>query len=204
MKIEIFKLKLVLILFICTFIQIDVNAQKNKDSTSYKNSIKIDLLPLYYDFFDTRMQIRTGIEYERNIKPDFFAACFLDIGLFDNYVFKKYYDFFIQNQGFYSVEQKASIMGFHFMPSYNYYIFKSKNKQKQGIYFSVIMDVNYYLKNIEIYNSKTEVKTSNKFSQLRYGVGFNLGAKYAFGSHFFAEMKTSLLTKIFIIRNYIE
>lgn len=169
----------------------------NSDTSAFKNAIKLDLFPLYYDFFDYRDQIRAGIEYERKINYRSFAALYMDIGVFDDYTFIKYYDFFNQNQGMYSVEQKAIIKGIHIQPSYNYIFFRSKKKPNHGVFAGSIIDFHCYKKNLETYNSQTSEKSNYRYNQLKMGLGLHMGAKYAFNRHFFAEVKTSLYVKIY-------
>ncbi len=176
-------------------------SQEKPDSLFHKKFIKLDLLPLYYDFFDNRVQIRIGAEYERYIFKKSSAACYLDIGLYDKYKFIKYYDFFNQQQGMYSIQQNVSIIGFHLIPSYNYYFYNSKKKTNRRFFSGAVIDFGYYHKKLAYYNSKTLDSYSDSYNQKKLGVGLSLGYKNQYGKHVFIEIKTSLLTKIF---NYVS
>ena len=197
MKIYSTGIKIFISIFLCLNFCPYVSAQGNLDTSAFKNSIKLDLFPLYYDLFDYRDQIRAAIEYERKINNKSFAALYIDIGVFDDYTFIKYYDFFNQNQGMYSVEQKAIIKGIHIQPSYNYYFFTSKKKQNQGVFAGGIIDFYSYKKNLETYNSQTSEKNNYRYNQSKMGLGLHAGAKHSFTRRFFAEVKTSLYVKVY-------
>lgn len=171
-------------------------SQEVNDSLNFKNSIKLDLIPLYYDFFDSRVQVRLGAEYDHNISRKFFVSCYLDAGLYDKYKFIKYYDFFNEKLGMYSVQQDISVIGFHIIPGYNYYFYNTADKQI-NLFAGTIMDFGYYHKDFEYSNSQTLDKYSNNYNQKKLGVGLSLGLKNYIGTHIFIELKTSLLTKIF-------
>jgi hypothetical protein len=171
-------------------------SQEKIDSLNHNQSLKLDLLPLYYDFFDTRVQIRAGIEYERNISENSSLSCYLDMGLYDKYKFIKYYDFFNEHLGMYSVQQNISIFGIHLIPGYNYYFFTTKDKQI-SLFAGVVTDFSYYHKEFEYFNSQTSDKYSNSYNQKKLGAGLSLGLKNYVGTHVYIEFKTSLLTKIF-------
>ncbi len=165
---------------------------------AYKNTVVLDVVPFYYDFFDYRQQIRLGIDYTRQFQPRWFLSTALDVGLFDDYTYIKYYDFFNQNQGFYSITQDASISGFHLLPSYNYYFFQSKRKQGQGFYGGGVLDMNYYRKKLQSTNSQTQESNSDVVHQFRTGLGVDLGVKYFMGHHFFAEVRSMFFCKAFL------
>lgn len=173
-------------------------AQK-QDTVFNKYSFALDLVPFYFDFFDNRVQARTGIDFEMNVTKRTFISFYWDMGLYDDYTFTKYYNFFNQGQGFYAVEQHTKVSGFHFIPGYNFYFWRSKVKQNQGMYAGGIIDLNYYRKLHDKYNSLTGESAFAKKHQFRTGAGVSIGGKYFFGSHFFAEIKTSFLAKIFVV-----
>jgi len=173
-----------------------VEAQ-SRDTVINKFAVKADLVPLYFDIFDNREQARIGLDFEMNYREALFISFYWDMGLYDHYSFIKYYDFFNQGPGFYSVEQKIKITGFHFMPAYNYYFWHSKVKSHQGMYAGGILDINYYRRLYDVYNSNLDETNSGKNHQFRMGAGLSLGGKYCFGSQFFVEIKTSFLAKIF-------
>ncbi len=176
-------------------------SQVKPDSLIHKNFVKIDLAPLYYDLFDNRVQIRTGVEYERYVFNHSSISCYLDMGLYDKYKFIKYYNFFNENQGMYSIQQNISIIGFHLIPGYNYYFFNSRKKANRCFYAGALMDFSYYQKEFEYFNSQTSEKYSDSYNQKKTGIGLGIGYKNQYGKHLFVELKTSLLTRIF---NYIS
>jgi hypothetical protein len=193
------KKNIIIIIFIFTVFAFYVNkirAQENTSTHLFKNTVKIDLLPYYYDFFDVRKQIRIALENERYLTLRSSVAAYCDAGLFDDYFFIKYYDFFSQGPGFYSVTQKIKIRGVHFQPSYNYYLFLSRTRPNRGIFIGGTFDIQYYRKNIKMDNSLTGENTSFNYFQARLGGGLHAGGKYNFGSHFYAEIKTCLFAKI--------
>lgn len=167
------------------------HAQKNDSVTSQKNAVKIDLIPFYYDFFDYRKQIRMGIEYERKINQKYFFASELDIGLFDEYNFTKYYDFFSQNLGMFYIKQNVQIKGFHFIPSYNYCLWRSKIKVDQGLFGGGNIEYRLYHKKLDYYNSQTNESSSDAMNQTTIGAGVNLRIKYLLFKHFYCELKTA-------------
>jgi hypothetical protein len=171
-------------------------SQEKNDSLNFKNSIKLDLIPLYYDFFDSRVQVRIGAEYDHNISNNSFVSCYLDAGLYDKYKFIKYYDFFNENLGIYSIQQDISIIGFHIIPGYSYYFYNTTDKQI-NLFAGAIMDFGYYHKEFESFNSQTLERNSNNYNQKKLGIGLSLGFKNYIGTHIFIELKTSLSTKIF-------
>ncbi|OFX32752.1 MAG: hypothetical protein A2X08_06815 [Bacteroidetes bacterium GWA2_32_17] len=176
-------------------------SQEKSDSLLYKKSIKIDLLPLYNDFFDNRVQIRVGCEYEQEFLKKSSVSCYIDAGLYDKYKFIKYYDFFNQQQGLYSIEQDVLIIGFHIIPSYNYYFYTFKNHPNEKLFSSIVLDFGYYKKELTYYNSQTNDRYSDSYNQNKLGVGLSLGYENQFGKHFSLEIKTSFLTKVF---NYVS
>lgn len=174
---------------------LSVHAQK--DSTNFKNAIKLDLVPVYFDFFDTRKQIRMGVEYERRLNDKSFAAMGADFGMFDHYLYVKYYDFYNEGPGLYSVETNVRNLGFHVMPSYNYFIWKAAHKANTGIFSGAIIDFHLYQKLLNNYNTLTGSSYQERYFQTRMGAGISLGGRYGIGRHFFLDVRSSLFGKIF-------
>ncbi len=187
---------LVVAVLICVYSH--SNAQQNSPKPN-RNSFAIDVIPFYYDFFDYRDQIRIGIDYTRQFKPHWVLSTALDIGLFDKYTYIKYYDFFSQGSGFYSVTQNAAVSGFHLQPSCNYYFCQSKKKLGQGFYGGGVLDLNYYRKKLESLNSQTLESSSEIKNQFRTAVGIDVGIRYYMGHHFFAELKSTFFCKLFLL-----
>jgi len=172
-----------------------VHAQK--DTVTFRNALKIDLVPVYYDFFDTRKQIRLGIEYERQLNEKSFAAIGADFGMFDHYTYIKYYDFYNQGPGLYSVETIVKNLGFHLLPSYNYFLWKSRNNNNTGLFAGCIIDFHLYQKILNSTNELNATGYTEKYFQTRMGAGLSLGGRFGMGRHFFADFRSSLLGKLF-------
>jgi hypothetical protein len=194
MRMAILKLGIILYSVLC--LCCNVWAHEKQDTLLYKNAIKFDFVPVLYDVAYYH-QLRVGLEYERNINPNTFVSCNVDAGIYNEYSFTKYYDFFNQNQGLYYVQQNVLVKGFHILPAYNYYMLQSKRKLNQGVYAGVILDFHYYNKALDTFNSHTSEKANEKYFQTKLGMGFCIGAKYDFTKHFFAELKTTFLVKLF-------
>jgi hypothetical protein len=152
---------------------------------------------LYFVFFDNRVQIRIGVEFEKLILKKSSISCYLDIGMYDKYRFVKFYNFFNENSGMYSVEQDITIKGFHLLPGYNYYFFNSKKNKNRKAFASALLDFGYYQKGISYLNSQTRESYEETYNQKRLGFGVGLGVRNNIGKHFFAELKTSIFTKLF-------
>ncbi|MFH2142600.1 MAG: hypothetical protein ABIJ97_09275 [Bacteroidota bacterium] len=190
-------LKFITIIFVFFAFFCQSFSQQKQDSLLYNNSVKLDFVPFYFDFFDTRVQIRIGVEYERYIFTRSSISCYMDIGQYDKYDFIKYYDFFNDNQGIYSIKQHISITGFHLLPGYNYYFLNSLKKPDRNFFLSTILDFGYYNKKSDYFNSLTIDNYSHQYYQINLGAGLSLGVKNYYGKHFFIELKTSLIAKIF-------
>lgn len=173
---------------------------QHPDST-LKNFIKLDFVPLYDVVFDSHFQLRIGVEFEKQVSKKSSAICYLDAGIFDKYDFIKYYDFFSQNQGLYSVNQKVSVSGFHLLPGYNYHFYAFKKKPNRKFFTSVLGDFSFYHKKISTVNTSTLEESGDKYNQFKFGMGLGVGFKNTFRKHFMYELKTSMLTKVY---NYVS
>jgi len=191
-----FNLKRLLVSLFLIGSTIFVKGQSDKDSIIYTNTISVDLLSLYYDFFDTRTQIRLGAEYEKQLSSKIFFSVYLDAGLYDKYTFIEYYDFFYDNGGLYSVNNNVTVTGLHFRPGLNYFWLHLK-RRNLGFFIGGTFDYNLYRKNIETVNSKTQIQTESTYFQNSLGFGFTTGAKFRFYKQFSAELKTSIFTKLY-------
>lgn len=178
-----------------------VKSQEKKDSVIHYNYVKLDFVPFYYDLFENRSQRRIGMEYERYINEKSSVTSYLDIGRYDHYDYIKYYDFFSLNQRMYSIRQNVSIIGFHLIPGYNYYFYKSGKKNGMSFFSSAVMDFSFYKKEAVYYNDHSTDVYSDAYNQIKTGFGLSLGVKKSYGKHFFIEVKTSVVAKIF---NYIS
>ena len=183
------------ILSVVLFSFLHVFSQEKQDSTIHKNAIKLDLIPFYHVFFNNRVQIRAGIEFEHFVFKKSSLAFYLDMGLYDKYTFIKYYNFFNQ-QGMYSIQQKVSIRGAHLLSSYNYYFFSFKKKPNTQFFFGSVVDFGFYKKNIDYYDSSVLEHYQTKYNQAKLGIALSIGLKKGFSKHITTEIKTSLFTKV--------
>jgi hypothetical protein len=199
-RMRLFLLNCFLFVLLAAGVTSEAQSQYVADSVKCKNAIKLDLVSLYLDFFDAQKQVRAGFEYERTFNKKSSAACLIDLGLYDDYTFIKYYDFFNQGPGgMHYTRTIAQIKGIHFLPSYNYFLFQLKGESNSGIFTGGILDFHYYRKKFSIFNSQTEIETANKYAQSTLGIGPQLGIKYGFGKHFYFEAKTCAFFKLFNI-----
>jgi len=186
------------LLFFCllSFIYLGVKAQNTSDSVENKSIVKLDLVPFYNDLFDSRVQARVGLEYERLLSPDLSVSGYLDIGLYDQYTFTKYYNFFNENQGFYYTQLEVKIKGYHLLPACNYYYYQSADLKWKG-YFSGQSDLSFYHKNLEYRNSLTAESYSDTYNQIRLGIGLGPGIQRWIGKKFCIDFRTSLFFRLF-------
>lgn len=189
---------LTLIVFILTLsCEMTSQAQENQPKSN-KNAFALDVVPIGYDIFGYEKQLRVGVDYSRQFNPHWFVSGAIDMGLYNEYAYKKYFDFFNEYSGFYYIQEDVHIVGFHLMPSANYFVLQSKVKQGQGIYAGAILDLNYYKKNVDVFNSSTLESSSENVNQFRTGAGLSVGGKMYVGQHFFGEFKTSMFGKIYL------
>lgn len=184
--------------YITTFVIIyfstlfSVYSFENPDSSEHNRSVKLDLIPFYNDFFDSKIQARIGAEFDCNINRKFFFSGYLDIGLYDKYKYVKYYDFFNETTGLYSIDHNISIYGIHILPGINCKMFHFK-KERNSVFSGLISDVSFYRKHLYVINNNTQENYSVNYNQIRIGTGVSLGSKYYFTDRFYTEIKTSFL-----------
>jgi hypothetical protein len=191
---KLFFIKLITSLFFVMSLSLHSFSQEKIDSIIQNSAVKFDLVPLYSDLFDNRVQIRFGAEYEKKISKKASLECYLDIGLYDKYIYIKYYNFF---NPLYSIEQKVKIIGFHLLPGYNYYFYTSKKNPNRKYFAGAALDFGFYKKTLEYYNNQTSSGYPDNYYQLKLGVGLGLGLRNYVGKNIFFEFRTSMFTKGF-------
>jgi|GEM_PF-3158828 len=172
-------------------------AQEKSDTTFFRNAFKLDVIPLYFNFFDTRVQYRAAVEYERYLTNNISLGCYLDAGTYDKYKYIKYYNFFNENEGFYAIEQRVTTHGIHLLPNFNYYLLNPMGNPGRSCYASAMLDFSHYWKQVNYANSLTGKQYSDNYQQSRLGFGLGVGLKEYFAKHLFFEIKTSLFTRIY-------
>lgn len=160
------------------------------------NIIKINLISLP-PLFNNLNQKWIGLEYQRILNPKLSVSVLTDFGIFEDYSFTKYHDYFDENGGFSYTRQDVSIPGYHIIPSVNYYFFRFKGKAAQGVYVAGKIDYYHYFMRKEIYHSSTNKSESYNNSTLRFNAGCAIGAQYIAYKRFTFDLNISFFTKIF-------
>ncbi len=171
-----------------------------KDSI-YKNSVKLDILSLYNVFFDSKKEIRAGVEFERNINENFSLFHHIDAGLYDQYNFYKYYDFFNEDGGLHYTRQHVTSYGVNLIQGVNYKLPLFKKSKRFSYFVSSLIDLHYYWKELKTTNSLNNNLLQDSHHQLSGGIGLGIGAKYRISKHFFVEAGTSITASLFNLLN---
>jgi hypothetical protein len=193
-------------LLVMVFLSVNkLYSQENVDSALscilIRHSIKVDLVPFYSVLFDTRKQVRVGIEYQvENYKKHFWGV-HLDAGMYDDYTYFKYYDFFNQNTGLYFKQQDVKAYGFHLMPAWHYRLAKCGSNKKVQCHIGVTADINAFEKIVKNYHSQTSEKNRYTFKQGRVGLGVHGAAAWRLASYFRMELKTILVARVFMLQS---
>jgi len=187
------------------FIFIATHEIKSQDTTSIvrKNIIKINFVPVI-PAISGQSQQWIGIEYEwiKNSKLSF--AFLSNIGLFEDYSYKKYYDYFNQHQGFSYTQKDIKTKGYHMIPSIRYHFLTSKKKSVQGMYLGGNLDFNQYFKKLSSHNSETDESTTSKLNTTRMGLGISMGAQYLAFSRLSLEVNISFFVEAFEVTSDIN
>jgi hypothetical protein len=161
-----------------------------------KNLIKLNLLAAG-QFSNGHNEKWVGVEYERFINQKMSVALMSDVGLFEDYIFIKYYDFFDEHGGFAYTQKRTKTVGYHLLPSFRYYLWITKSKNGQGIYVSGLLDFNQYFKNSELYHSSSKTYSYTSASTTRLGFGASLGGQYIAFSRLVIDLNISLFARVF-------
>ena len=173
-------------------------AQRN-DSTApviRNNIIKINLIPVTQSF-SGHNQLWTGIEYERFLQARLSIGALVNFGLFENYSFTKYHDFFDEDEGFSYTRTEVTTKGYHFIPSVKYYFLVAKRKRGQGLYASGNLGFNQYFRNSAIYSSRTNSYEYKNSSTTRLSIGATVGGQFVAFTRLTIDLNISLSGEIF-------
>ena len=162
------------------------------------NIIKINIIPIA-EAIGGHNQKWVGIEYERFIKPALSVGAIVNSGLFEDYTFIKYHDYFDEHDGFSHTRKDVKTKGYHFIPTVKYYFLKSKKKKGQGIYAAGSLDFNQYFKNSETYTSLTNSYAYENSSTTRMGIGAVAGGQFVAFTRLTIDLNISIFTKLFSI-----
>ncbi|HEY9114120.1 MAG TPA: hypothetical protein VIN10_05430, partial [Bacteroidales bacterium] len=75
-----------------------------------------------------------GMEYERFLKKNITLGAMANLGLFEDYSYIQYNDYFNEYDGYSYVKQDFRTWGFHFIPYCKYYFLITNSKKGQGVY----------------------------------------------------------------------
>jgi hypothetical protein len=166
---------------------------------SFRNNIiKINIIPIAESISGDN-QKWMGIEYERFIKPGLSVSVLVNFGLFEDYTFTKYYDYFDEHDGFSYIRKDVKTKGYHFIPSAKYYFLKTKKKKGQGIYVGGCIDFNQYFKYSETYSSLSNSFSYENSSTTRVGIGAAAGGQFVAFTRLTIDLNISIFTKLFSI-----
>lgn len=178
------------------FIMAVASAQTTPMPVFRKNLVKINLIPVI-PALSGQSQQWAGIEYQRYIMPKLSVSALLNIGLFEDYSFRKYHDFFNQSQGFSYSERTVITRGYHFIPSAQYYFILIRKRPGQGFYAGGNIDFNQYFKNLETYSSLERKSEHSKYRITRLGIGPSAGFQYTFFDRLSFDIELSYYLRIY-------
>lgn len=170
-----------------------------RDSMIYRHKIKLDIVPLYSVFFDVRQQLRLGAEYEHSLGTRTFATLQLDAGLYDNYTYKKYHDFFSQTGGINNTVQKVQTFGFHLLPTYNYILSNTSKHTRKQFYTGITADFNRFFQKSTILDAGTS--NTQLRAQTKFGAGVSLGMRYRVKKQWYVDFKGIFIRRLFCINS---
>lgn len=187
---------LALICLLLVSSQLEAQEKYKDDSVLYKNLIKINLIP-FTNSISGHNQKRIGIEYEHLLNPNLSLYCPLDFGLYADYTFIKYADFFDEEEGFSYRQQDVSTWGYHILPSIKYYFLISKKKVGQGFYAAGNLDFNQYFTESDLYYSLNDTYKNENYSTTRLAIGCTLGGQFIAFSRLVIDLNISIFTSLF-------
>lgn len=170
------------------------------DSLQGIHRIKADLLP-YHALFLGRKQVRAAIEYQYLGAGRSSFSMHIDAGMYDDYTFFKYYDFFNQDQGLHYHRQDIRIYGFHLMPAWNFLPGKPAASRRVRFFMGMAADISCYEKKLRFYNSLTEDRYRSTDRQVRFGAGPHLGITCRLRKKVHVELKATCAGKLLTLRS---
>jgi hypothetical protein len=160
------------------------------------NMVKVDLVPVI-PLINGHNQKWVGLEYERLFHKKFSFDVSLDGGLFKDYTFIKYYNFFNEEMGFYHEDQNVTTRGYHFMPSFRFYFLQIKNTRGKGLYLGGILDYSQYFEKSSEYSSLTGITQNSKNTTSRLSLGLALGLQYTAWSRLVVDLNINFIAALF-------
>jgi len=191
----------ILIIFIAVFILNisfpygEIYGQADSSKWDHSNIIKINLISLP-PLFNKLNQKWLGLEYQRLLNKKLSLALSSDFGVFEDYTYIKYYDFFDEDHGFSYTQEDIFISGFHIIPSINYYPLNFGGKAGQGLFIAGKIDYYHYKMNKQYYNSLTNQTDHSHNTTDRLNIGVAAGAQYIIIRRISIDLNISFFTKI--------
>lgn len=189
---------LVFLLLFCSLAEAQTTSKP--DSPVRNNLVKLNLLPLF-PAFNGHNRKWVGVEYERFLNQKMSISIMADVGLFEDYTFIKYHDFFDENGGFYFTQQKVKTQGYHFIPSFKYYFLTTKRKTGQGFYVAGNLDFNQYFQKSELYHSQNNTYDYSSSLTSQMAIGTTLGGQYVAFSRLVIDLNISVFTRLFSLNS---
>jgi len=194
-----FRYLIIVLLLIITHL---ANAQRIiPPGENFRNNIvKINILPLG-PMINGNNQKWLGLEYERFIDQQLSLSIVADAGLFEDYTYIKYHDYFDEHDGFSYTQLQSQTWGYHLKPSIKYYFLTTKSKKGQGLYLGGMLDFNQYFNRTEIYEYASHSTTQFNKSTTRFCAGTILGAQYIAFSRITIDLNISLVACLFTVNS---
>jgi hypothetical protein len=169
-----------------------------QEKINRKNEIKLNLLPVS-SLFNGHNQKWLGIEYERHIANRTSISTIINAGLFEDYTFIKYHDYFDEHEGFSYTKTNATTWGYHLIPSLKYYFIILNKTQESGFYLSGNLDFSQYFRKTRYFQSLSGNTSSSENSTTRLAIGASLGGQYIFFSRLIFGANISLFARLFSV-----
>lgn len=175
--------------------------QKDIPGGDFRNNIlKINLLPIV-PIINGNNQKWIGFEYERFTGQYLSLTLMADAGLFEDYKYIKYHDYFNEDVGFSYTQTDAKTRGFHLISSVRYYFLAAKVKKGQGLYIGGNFDLNYYEKNVEVFSSLSNTTYHGSSSTTRISIGTTIGGQYVAFSRLVIDLNISIFAKLMALNS---
>jgi len=161
-----------------------------------RNILKINVVPVI-PALSGQSQQWFGLEYQRFHNKRISFSLILNLGIFEDYTFRKYNDYFNQHEGFSYTQRDVITKGYHLIPSCKYYYLPSNLKQRLGLYVGGHIDFNQYFKNLNLINSESNISEQYQFNTSRMGLGTSTGCQYIAFTRLTIEINLSFFIEVF-------
>lgn len=174
---------------------IQLSAQTDSISNLRKNAVKVNLISLP-PLLNNLNQKWIGLEYQRVLNAKVSLSMIFDVGVFEDYTYTKYYDFFDEGLGFHYIQEDVKITGFHLIPTARYNITQPISNNFR-VYFTTSIDYYQYTKREKVFESYSNNQVVFHNSTYRLNMGAGTGLQYIAFSRLVVELNVSLFTKLF-------